>query len=60
MKPSDSDDKRPCLSIGTIFDSPLFVTDGMAKIGFPRPSVPRAAPLMKSIWPPTPADKKTG
>ena len=39
---------------GTILDSPLLVTDGKAKIGFPKPSYPKAAPRIKSICPPTP------
>ena len=39
----------PGLSVGTIFVSPLFVADGIAIIGLPKPSRPNAAPLIKSI-----------
>ena len=46
----------PCLMNGTIFDSPFFVVDGIARIGFPRPSLHKAAPRKKSICPPTPAE----
>ena len=45
----------PCLMNGTIFDSPLFVTLGIARMGLPSPSWLNAAPLRKSICPPTPA-----
>lgn len=40
--------------MGTIFDSFLLVTDGMAMIGFPLPSKPSAAPRIKSTCPPNP------
>lgn len=40
--------------MGTILDSFLFVTDGMAMIGFPLPSKPSAAPRIKSTCPPKP------
>ena len=40
----------------TILDSPCFVVDGIAMIGFPCPSVHNVAPRMKSICPPTPAN----
>ena len=46
----------PFLMNGTIFDSPLFVVDGIARIGFPRPSLHNAAPRKKSICPPTPTN----
>lgn len=44
----------PDLSNGTILDSPFLVADGKAIIGFPLPSKPSAAPLMKSTCPPKP------
>ena len=47
----------PGLRKGTILDSPFLVVEGMARIGFPSPSLPTAAPLMKSTCPPTPAIK---
>ena len=42
----------PCLRNGTIRLSPRLVTDGSAMIGLPPGD--RAAPRMKSIWPPMP------
>lgn len=48
----------PSFRKGVIFDSPLEVTEFSAKIGFPRPSCPRAAPRKKSTWPPTPEKKQ--
>lgn len=44
----------PNFKTGVILDSPLFVTEGRAIIGFPLPSNPSAAPLMKSTCPPNP------
>lgn len=45
---------KPGLRTGTIFVSPLPVVEGIAMIGLPSPSWHRAAPLIKSICPPTP------
>jgi len=49
----------PSLSVGTIFVSPRFVAEGIAIIGFPRPSNPMAAPRIKSICPPNPTELTT-
>lgn len=38
----------PNLTVGTIFDSLRFVTEGRAMIGFPLPSNPSPAPRIKS------------